>query len=58
MKEKLLALVLIIVFSVTAYVCTNVNAQITYPSPSWDYSPITPRVGDVVTFDASYFFKT
>ncbi len=33
------------------------NAQITYPSPSWDYSPITPRVGDVVTFDASDFEK-
>jgi len=32
--------------------------QITYPSPYWDYSPITPRVGDVVTFDASDFYDS
>jgi hypothetical protein len=31
--------------------------HITYPSPSWDYTPITPRVGDVVIFDASEFEK-
>jgi PKD repeat protein len=32
-----------------------VSAQITYPSPGWDYEPLTPRVGDAVTFDASLF---
>jgi hypothetical protein len=36
----------------------EVTAQITYPSPYWDYSPISPRVGDIVTFDASDFEKT
>lgn len=36
----------------------NVSAQITYPSPYWDYSPVTPRVGDVVTFDALDFEET
>lgn len=36
---------------------SKVIAQITYPSPSWDFSPITPRVGDTVTFDASEFVK-
>ena len=33
----------------------EVTAQITYPSPYWDYSPISPRAGDTVTFDASDF---
>jgi hypothetical protein len=32
-----------------------VEAQIVYPSPSWDYSPKTPRVGDIIVFDASEF---
>lgn len=36
----------------------EVTAQITYPSPYWDYSPISPRVGDAITFDASDFEKT
>ncbi|MCW4028551.1 MAG: PKD domain-containing protein [Candidatus Bathyarchaeota archaeon] len=28
-------------------------AQLAYPSASWNYAPLTPRVGDPVTFDAS-----
>ena len=36
----------------------EVTAQITYPSPYWDYSPISPRAGDIVTFDASDFEKS
>jgi hypothetical protein len=31
------------------------SAQITYPSPSFDYAPLTPRVGDPVTFNATLF---
>ena len=58
MKKTALPLVLVILISVAAHVCVITNAQITYPSPYWDYSPITPRVGDVVTFDALEFEKT
>lgn len=29
------------------------SAQIAYPSPSWYYAPLTPRVGDSVTFNAT-----
>ena len=36
---------------------TTVNAQTVYPSPSFVYSPLTPRVGDVVTFDALWWEK-
>ena len=34
---------------------TEASAQITHPSPSYEYAPLTPRVGDTVTFDASDF---
>jgi PKD repeat protein len=46
------------VFSVqisTIYPCAN--AQISYPSPYWEYSPTTPRVGDIITFNALSFEK-
>ena len=33
------------------------NAQTVYPTPSFVYSPLTPRVGDVVTFDALWWEK-
>ena len=55
MKKTALPLILVISISILAHVCVNANAQITYPSPYWDYSPITPRAGEVVTFDASDF---
>jgi hypothetical protein len=35
----------------------SANAQIIYPTPSYVYSPLTPRVGDVVTFDALWWEK-
>src|SRR4030042_2896254 len=57
MNEKR-AVMLIAFFFLALIIHPPVNAQITYPSPSWDYSPITPRVGDIVTFDASDFEKT
>jgi len=31
------------------------EAQIVHATPSFDYSPLTPRVGDVVTFDSSWW---
>jgi PKD domain len=33
----------------------TVNAQIIHATPSFVYSPLTPRVGDVVTFDALWW---
>jgi hypothetical protein len=56
MKKKASAVFFAALF-LLALIVPIANAQITYPSPSWDYSPITPRVGDVVTFDASDFVK-
>ncbi|HEX9862441.1 MAG TPA: PKD domain-containing protein [Candidatus Bathyarchaeia archaeon] len=58
MKKAVLPLGLIILISVVANACVITKAQITYPSPSWDYSPITPRVGGIVTFDALDFEMT
>ena len=37
---------------------TEASAQITHPSPSYEYAPLTPRVGDTVTFDASDLSRT
>jgi PKD repeat protein len=53
---KKTALALIIVFSLIslAYPST-VNAQIVHATPSFVYSPLTPRVGDVVSFDALWW---
>lgn len=58
MKKRALPLILVISISILSHTCASVNAQITYPSPYWNYSPITPRVGDVVTFDTSDFERT
>ena len=57
MKVKVCVVFFAVSFLLAMMVQTPVKAQITYPSPYWDYSPITPRVGDVVTFDASDFEK-
>jgi len=56
MKRKALAILLIMFFSLAslAYPST-VNAQIVHATPSFVYSPFTPRVGDVVTFDALWW---
>ena len=53
---KKTALALIIVFSLIslAYPST-VNAQIVHATPSFVYSPLTPRVGDVVSFDSLWW---
>lgn len=50
------ALALIMVFSLIslAYLST-VNAQIVHATPSFVYSPLTPRVGDDVSFDALWW---
>ncbi|MCW4044055.1 MAG: PKD domain-containing protein [Candidatus Bathyarchaeota archaeon] len=58
MKKTVLTFCLVVLVSVMACMSIVVYGQITYPSPYWDYSPITPRVGDVVMFDASEFEKT
>ncbi len=47
-----------VVLAVFVFPDANAVVQITYPSPSWDYSPLTPRVGDIVTFDASDFYES
>jgi len=57
-KKNTLAVFFAVFFLLSLIIQSHVNAQITYPSPHWDYSPITPRVGDIVTFDASDFEKT
>ncbi len=58
MKKNVVASFFAVAILLALIIYPSVNAQITYPSPFWDYSPITPRVGDVVTFDASDFEKT
>jgi hypothetical protein len=58
MKKNALAVFFAVLFLLALIINPPVNAQITYPSPYWEYSPITPRVGDPVTFDASDFEKT
>ncbi len=56
MMMKRRALTLIMVFSLIslAYPLTA-NAQIVHATPSYVYSPLTPRVGDVVNFDALWW---
>jgi hypothetical protein len=58
MKEVAMAVFFVAFFLLALIIQLPANAQITYPSPYWEYSPITPRVGDTVTFDASDFEKT
>jgi hypothetical protein len=58
MKKHSLAVFLAAFFLLALIIHPDANAQITYPSPYWEYTPITPRVGDIITFDASDFEKT
>jgi hypothetical protein len=58
MKKNALAVFFAVSFWLALLIHPPVNAQITYPSPYWDYSPITPRVGDIITFDALDFERT
>ena len=56
MKRKALAILLIMFFSLISLAYPlNVNAQIVHATPSYAYSPLTPRVGDVVTFDTLWW---
>jgi hypothetical protein len=53
---KKTALALIMVFSLISLPHPfTVNAQIVHATPSFVYSPLTPRVGDVVSFDALWW---
>jgi hypothetical protein len=56
MKARVVFLVFLIILSLLAYL-PSLNAQIVYPNPSFVYSPLTPRAGDVVTFDSSWWEK-
>lgn len=58
MKKNIIAFFFAAFLLLALSINSAADAQITYPTPSWDYSPITPRVGDVVIFDASEFEKT
>jgi hypothetical protein len=54
MKKTALGLTILVLIGLI--MCPiEASAQITHPSPSYDYAPLTPRVGDTVTFDASIF---
>ena len=56
MLTKRTTLTLVMIFSLTSIVYPfTVNAQIVHATPSYIYSPLTPRVGDVVTFDALWW---
>ncbi len=57
MKKNIVTVFFAVLFLLSLAIHPDVNSQITYPTPSWDYSPITPRVGDTVVFDASDFEK-
>ncbi len=54
MKKTILALILVFSLISLAYPPT-VNAQIVHATPSYVYSPLTPRVGDVVSFDSLWW---
>jgi PKD repeat protein len=54
MKETALKLTMLVLIGLI--MCPiQASAQISHPSPSYEYAPLTPRVGDTVTFDASIF---
>jgi len=56
MKRKATTILLVAFFSLISLACPlTVNAQIVHATPSYVYSPLTPRVGDVVTFDALWW---
>jgi len=54
MKRTTLALIMFFPLISLAYAFT-VNAQIIHATPSFVYSPLTPRVGDAVNFDALWW---
>ena len=54
MKKTALALIMVFSLISLAHPFT-VNAQIVHATPSFIYSPLTPRVGDIVTFDALWW---
>jgi hypothetical protein len=54
MKRTALALMMLFSLTPLAYPFC-VNAQVVHATPSFVYSPLTPRVGDVVTFDALWW---
>jgi hypothetical protein len=51
MRKRALALMMLFSLIPLAYPFC-VNAQVVHATPSFVYSPLTPRVGDIVTFDA------
>ncbi len=54
MKKTILAIILVFSLISLAYP-PSVNAQIVHATPSYVYSPLTPRVGDVVSFDSLWW---
>ena len=53
---KKTALAIMMVFSLISFAQPpTVNAQVVHATPSFVYSPLTPRVGDVVSFDALWW---
>jgi hypothetical protein len=54
MKKTVLAIIMVFSLISLAHPFT-VNAQIVHATPSFVYSPLTPRVGDVVSFDALWW---
>ena len=54
MKKTALALIMFFSLISLAHPFTA-NAQIVHATPSFVYSPLTPRVGDVVSFDALWW---
>ena len=54
MKKTTLAIIMVFSLISLAHLST-VNAQIVHATPSFVYSPLTPRVGDVVSFDTLWW---
>ena len=54
MAKSVAALALLVLLSLFAYPL-QVDAQMNLPSPFDEYTPLTPRVGDPVTFNATRF---
>lgn len=54
MKKTALAIIMLC-SSISLAHPPNVNAQVVHATPSFVYSPLTPRVGDVVSFDALWW---
>ena len=56
MTKPLVGLAVLVLLCLTVYPL-GVSAQIRVPNPSFEFSPLSPRVGDTVTFDASSFME-